>query len=102
MNDSALSTKRTFYKGTVTLAYVSEDSMKDTSLEAIMEACDSGPAIAGPFTLTEEPIDRVTADELACAYGSDAEFFGMWDDEDDIVKLRTCVADSTGEETHDS
>lgn len=74
---------RTFYSGVVTLTYISDESMKDASVADILEACDSGPAIAGPMKLKEAVVTRERADQLAIEYGSDAEFFNLTGDEEE-------------------
>ena len=43
--------------------------LADYPLEAIMVACDEGPAIDGAMQVVEEATNRADADRLACACG---------------------------------
>ena len=69
---------RRFYRGKVTMEYVSEGSMQGKSLADILEECEHGDALAGPVSIEqEEIIRRSAADKLAVAYGSDESFFNL-------------------------
>ena len=68
-----------YYHGIVSFEYISDVSLKNCSVETILNACNTGPGVMGKFKVTQKRVPRAKADTLATTFGSDSTFFDVFD-----------------------